>query len=159
MKAIPFSGLLFKILKGSISYLKIWIEASRYVTPNQRLDRIRLQLLREKKWRFLRYVHLREAFLAASPRPRSLLAVGAGVALAELAMALEFPNLSIRVTDIKSKTTPNYGRATIWATRWKLKNISFGIFDLHEPTSETADFVEAIEVLEHIKNDRPAARV
>ena len=44
-----------------------------------RLDELRVQLLLQRKWSYLRYVHLREGLLAAGPI-ESVLAVGAASA-------------------------------------------------------------------------------
>ncbi len=53
---------------------------------DRRLDRILSILLNKKRWRLLRYLHAREGMLLAE-QPRSVLVVGAGYGLAEVALA------------------------------------------------------------------------
>lgn len=113
-------------------------------------------LLRERTWRFLRYVHLREGMLLA-PGVRSMLSVGAGKGYAELALALEHPDLQVHVTDVVSERTPNYKVAQGLARKLAVPNISFGTLDILEPPSGQWDLVVSVELLEHLQDDGTAA--
>jgi SAM-dependent methyltransferase len=122
------------------------------------LERVRLELLRGKTWRYLRYLHLREGLLAAQDC-RSVFSIGCGLGLAELALAIEFPDRSFHLTDIESERTPNYRVSQDFARRWSLGNLTFGVHDVMRPTTEAAaDLVCSVEVLEHIEDDATAAR-
>ena len=114
-------------------------------------------LLRERTWRYLRYMHLREAF-ELTEGVRTVLCVGAGKAYAELALALEYPDVEFRITDIESERTPNYQVAEGIAKKLELPNISFGVLDIFQPPSGTWDLVTSIETLEHLEDDATAAR-
>ena len=119
------------------------------------LDDVRLRLLLGRTWRYLRYLHFREAVLLA--KPKTILCIGAGQALAELALAIEFPHIRLHVTDVKSERTPNYKAAVALAGRWGVTNIVFGLCDITQPTDFRADLVASIEVLEHIADDLTVA--
>ena len=122
------------------------------------LDVVRLELLRGKTWRYLRYLHLREGLLAAQDC-RSVLSIGCGRGLAELALAIEFPQVSFHLTDIEGEKTPHYGAAQNHVRRWKLGNVTFGVCDILQSTMDgAADLICSVEVLEHIKDDAAAAQ-
>lgn len=120
-----------------------------------RLDELIVALLLQRKWSYLRYVHLREGLLAAGPI-ESVLAVGAGRGLAELALAVEFPKVHFLVTDVASERTPNYQLAQSHARNWELPNVEFGILDVGQPIPGRFDLVASVEVLEHIEDDESA---
>ncbi|MBK7950071.1 MAG: methyltransferase domain-containing protein [Deltaproteobacteria bacterium] len=128
-------------------------EPPRTVDP--RLEEVVVQLLLQRKWSYLRYVHLREGFLAARD-VRSVLAIGAGRGLAELALALEFPKVRFRITDVASERTPNYQWAQDRARAWQLPNVEFGLLDVTKPIEERFDFIASVEVIEHIEDDEAA---
>ncbi len=117
-----------------------------------RLDELVVQLLLQRKWSYLRYVHLREGLLAAGPI-ESVLSIGAGRGLAELALAVEFPTIRFVITDVASERTPNYQLAQDRARSWKLPNVEFGIVDATRPIEGRFDLVASVEVLEHIEDD------
>lgn len=104
----------------------------------------RTTLLVEKRWRYLRYLHLRSA-------------IGVGKGLAELALAVEFPHIQFRLTDIESATTP-WSFAQRAVPEWKLPNVRFDILDITQPPRFEADLVASTEVLEHIEDADQAAR-
>jgi cyclopropane fatty-acyl-phospholipid synthase-like methyltransferase len=120
-----------------------------------RLDELAILLLLQRKWSYLRYVHLREGLLAAGPVD-SVLAIGAGRGLAELALAVEFPKTRFVLTDVASERTPNYQLAQDRARTWKLPNVEFGILDVTRPIEDRYDLVASIEVVEHIEDDETA---
>jgi hypothetical protein len=121
------------------------------------LDNVRLRLLQGRRWRYLRYLHLRQGLLAAGDC-NTVMSIGAGGALAELALAIEFPNIAFCITDIEGPRTPHFRTAQNLATKWRLTNIDFGVCDILNPGSRSADFVCSVEVLEHIEDDACAAR-
>jgi len=123
--------------------------------PDPRLDELIALLLLQRKWSYLRYVHLREGLLAAGD-VADVLSVGAGRGLAELALAVEFPRIRFRITDVASERTPNYQLAQDRARAWKLPNVEFGILDVTQPIEERFDLVASVEVLEHIEDDEKA---
>ena len=109
-------------------------------------------LLVERRWRYLRYLHLREAVSAVAHDINSVLAVGVGKGLAELALALEFPRIRFHLTDIVSATTPNWSFVKRAVREWQLTNVHFDTLDVLDPPSITADLVCSTEVLEHIEH-------
>jgi hypothetical protein len=120
------------------------------------LKTLKQLLLRERTWRYLRYVHLREGVLLASGA-RSMLSVGAGKGYAELALALEHPDLQVHVTDVVSERTPNYQVAQGLARKLAVPNISFGTLDILDPPTSRWDLVVSVELLEHLEDDATAA--
>ncbi len=119
----------------------------------EHLDELRNQLLLGRKWAWLRYMHLRNAFLRCE-NIRNVLAIGAGNGYAELALAVEFPDVHFHLSDI----TPYYKKARKLSKKMHLYNVSYGARDILEPAQDTYDFVESIEVLEHIEDDTLAAQ-
>jgi hypothetical protein len=115
-----------------------------------------MALLLGRTWRYLRYLHLREAMRLA-PDFETVISIGAGRGLAELALAIEFPGRHFRVTDIKTARTPNFGQAERMAKTMGVRNIEFDVFDILHPDGSRADFICSTEVLEHIEDDRLAA--
>lgn len=130
-------------------------DVGRRRRSDPRLEEVVAQLLLQRKWSYLRYVHLREGFLAAEG-VRSVLAIGAGRGLAELALALEFPDVQFRITDVESERTPNYQWAQERAGAWRLPNVEFGVLDVTQPIAERFDLIASIEVIEHIEDDEAA---
>ncbi|MGP0565576.1 MULTISPECIES: methyltransferase domain-containing protein [unclassified Nitrospina] len=114
---------------------------------------LKVILLKERTWRYLRYLHLREGFQQAKG-VKSVLAVGAGKGYAELGLALEFPHIHIHVTDIDGE---RLRYAQQMAKKWNVPNISFDQLNIMDKTDLTADLVTSIEMLEHIEEDRYAA--
>lgn len=120
------------------------------------LTEVGKRLLLRRRWAFLRYVHLRRAFLLTEG-VRSVLAVGCGHGYAELALAIEFPQVSFHLTDIQNERSPNYGRVQKLVQTWRIPNVTFGIQDILEPVPQRYDMVTSIEVLEHIEDHTRAA--
>ena len=121
------------------------------------LESVRARLLQGRKWRYLRYLHLRSAF-ALTREVGTVMSVGAGNALAELALALEHPEVQFLVTDVDSSKAPSRRLCETLARNWKVENLSFGAYDALQPSSLAADMVVSIEVLEHIEADATAAQ-
>ena len=119
------------------------------------LEEIKRRLILKKRWAYLRYLHTREALIQAKDI-ETVLVVGSGHGFAEIALALEFPEIHFHLTDIESERTPNYHRAQEMAQRWDLNNVSFGIRDILVPEQGRYDLVASVEVLEHIENDAAA---
>ena len=114
---------------------------------------LRLVLLAEKSWRYLKYLHIREGLLIAR-EVRSVLSIGCGKAYAELMLAVEFPDLRFHATD---RDEARYRVARDLARKWKVTNITFGKYDVLNSPTEAYDLVLAVEVLEYIQDDRKAA--
>ena len=103
--------------------------------------------------RYLRYLHLREAVRLT--KPRSVLVVGTGRAVAEVAIAKEFPETHFRLTDwdMPSRRVERAQRISR-----ELNNVSYDRLDILSPNmDEKFDLVASVEVLEHIKQDDLAA--
>ena len=122
------------------------------------LNKIRLHLLKSKTWRYLRYVHLREYVARIAPEIETVGVCGAGHGWAELALAVEFPHITFTLTDIISAPSyPNYHRAMEFAWANGIDNVRFSIWDVLHKTKRRFDLVASTEMLEHIKDDEPAA--
>lgn len=130
-------------------------ESSTFLT--RCLAKTRATLLVERRWRYLRYLHLREAIRSVEHNIGSVLAIGVGKGLAELALALEFPRVQFHLTDIASGTTPSWSFVKRAALEWELRNVRFGILDVTDTPSATADLVCSTEVVEHIEDATQAA--
>jgi len=122
------------------------------------LEQLERTLLREKGWRYLRYLHLREGFLAATASRgiETVHCLGAGKAYAEIALALEFPDVRFHITDVESERTPNYQVAEGWVRKLGLPNVTFGTLDIFDPPAATWDLVTSVETLEHLEDDETA---
>lgn len=120
------------------------------------LDELERRLLLVRRWSYLRYVHLREGLLCARDI-RSVLSVGCGRGFAELALALEFPDVRFHLTDVEGERTPHYQGAQRLADKLGLDNVTFGVRNVLEPGRKRYDLVASVEVLEHIENDALAA--
>lgn len=126
------------------------------MTNEAALVQLRLELMQRKRWRYLRYLHAREA-LRLIARDATVLVIGGGHAMAEVALALEFPKMRFHVTDHEGAShTTAHARAMI--ARHGLPNISFGELNILDPADMTQyDLVYSVEVLEHIREDDRAA--
>ncbi len=70
---------------------------------NELIERARLELLKGKTWRYLRYLHTRHALKFISGW-EDMLVVGAGSGLAEIALAIEYPDKHFHLTDHENTT-------------------------------------------------------
>jgi hypothetical protein len=119
---------------------------------------IGLNLLKAKGFRYLRYAHCRSFLLKCSSQVRSVGVCGAGHGFAELALALEFPEIEFTLTDIVCPERPNYWVVMERSMQWGVKNIRFGVWDALKPAPCQFDCVVNTEVLEHIKDARLAMK-
>ena len=122
---------------------------------NENLERVKLELLKGKKWRYLRYQHARQALEVMSDW-EDVLVVGAGNGLAEIALALEFRDKFFYLTE-QEDTTHSFKHAKAFVEAFRMKNVAFGSLDILQPGSRKFDVVYSVEVLEHIKDDALAA--
>jgi GT2 family glycosyltransferase/2-polyprenyl-3-methyl-5-hydroxy-6-metoxy-1,4-benzoquinol methylase len=113
------------------------------------LAKLHLRLMLRRKWAYLRYLHLREAFRQVEPMD-SFLSVGCGTGIAELALALEFPNTQFHLTDYMSS---RYQESVEIVKSWSIPNVTFGAYNALVAPEKTYDFVASVEVIEHIEND------
>lgn len=90
------------------------VEALRSVSglKAERLKAVHTALLEGRTWRYLRYLHARCA-LSAAQDVSSVLVVGAGHGLAELALAVEHPEVNFVLTDW-SGASHSVRRARAW---------------------------------------------
>jgi len=123
----------------------------------RKIQRIELQLMRARKWRYLRYLHLHEYIKGVADQLTTACICGTGHGLAEVALALEFPHIKFTLTDIISTGYPNYHGAMQLSWNWDIENIEFSIWDVLHPTSKKFDIVCSTEMLEHISNPMLAA--
>jgi hypothetical protein len=122
----------------------------------KRLNMVRLHLLRARGWRYLRYLHLADFVRTYSRLCNSFCSAGSGLGFAELALAIEFPDIEFYVTDIVAAGRPNYFKCMDLVMRWHVKNLRFGIWDLTQPSPRKFDLIASTEVIEHIKPPEPA---
>ena len=126
------------------------------VSPEAALNHVRFALLFKRRWAYLRYRHAREAMLLVDPTS-SVLVIGGGFALAEVALAVEFPGMTFHVTDHEN-ALHNLDAARKLIAAFGLTNISFGTLDILAPVEAAGyDVVYSVEVLEHIRDDERAA--
>jgi hypothetical protein len=124
---------------------------------SEQLRRVKTALLQGKTWRYLRYLHARSAMLLVADRISSVVVVGAGHGLAELALAIEFPGISFMLTDWEAATHSTES-AKLWSKEWRVDNVRFSSLDiLRDVHAGEYDMAYSVEVLEHIKDDRRAA--
>lgn len=123
------------------------------------IQRIRLTLLRSKTWRYLRYLHFREAFAKVADEIETVCVCGTGHGYAELAVAAEYPRITFTLTDIMNPKHgyPNYHRTMDMAWKWGVDNLHFSIWNVLQPTERRFDIVCSTEILEHIEQDAQAA--
>ena len=126
---------------------------------NNEISKLRLRLLKSRKWRYLRYLHARESLSAVADEVSSICVCGAGHGIAEVALALEYPHIKFTLTDIinKSHGYPNYHGAMQIAWEWNVPNLNFSIWDVLKPAQQRFDMVCSTEMLEHIEDDTAAA--
>jgi hypothetical protein len=126
-------------------------------TTEGRLAEVRKRLVFYRSWSYLRYVHLREAFLATEG-VSTVLSIGCGRALAELALAIEFPEVRFHATDLESPSDSAARTAFELAKTWGIENLTFGRRDILDSSpSERFDLVTSVELLEQLEDDRSAA--
>jgi hypothetical protein len=83
-----------------------------------------------------------------------VLCAGASAGYSELALAVEFPGIHFHITDL----VPTTRHAEKLAKKWRLKNVSFGRWDVRTPfEGGSFDLAASVEVLEHIEDDALAA--
>jgi glycosyltransferase involved in cell wall biosynthesis len=115
----------------------------------EKLAEIKLRLMLRRKWAYLRYLHQRQAFLLTKD-VETFLSIGCGLGLAELALALEFPDVQFHLTDFD---TTRLTMAERIVKQWSLSNVTVGRYDVLTTPKNRYDLVASIEVLEHIQND------
>lgn len=126
------------------------------------LNKVKIQLLNRKKWGYLRYLHLKEGLKVALKNDvniSSFLSVGCGTGLAEVAIALEFPEIQFTITDVGRINSLEKRLGIRMIKEWSISNIKYGIYDVLTPSRDCYDFVASVEVLEHIKNDVLASQI
>ncbi len=126
------------------------------MSHDEALADIKLRLLLGKTWRYLRYIHARNALSKVSDW-QSVCIVGAGYGFAELALALEYPDRQFVLTDHADCSHTNI-HAKRLVKKYNLKNVTFEVLDILQPPNQQYDVVYSVEVLEHIKDDALAAR-
>lgn len=120
-------------------------------------DKVRRTLMHGRTWRYLRYIHLRDALLKIGDDIESVGVVGAGHGYSEIALAIEFPHIQFTLTDIIDTGYPNYHKAMDICWKWGLENVRFSVWNVLEPTDRRFDLVCSTEVLEHIEDAAGAA--
>lgn len=135
------------------------VDSPSYVPQNKVIQKTRLTLLRGRTWRYLRYLHFRDALSRLNGQVESVCVCGAGHGHAEVALAAEFPHIKFVLTDIVNRKWgyPNYHSAMNMAWKWGIENLSFSIWNVLEPTHRRFDLVASTEMLEHIENFESAA--
>jgi hypothetical protein len=123
------------------------------------IAKARLTLLRGKTWRYLRYLHFRDAVSRVANDVDSICVCGAGHGYSELAVAAEYPDIEFTLTDIVDTEHgyPNYHATMDMAWKWGIENLKFSVWNVLEPTHRRFDLVASTEMLEHIKDFRTAA--
>jgi hypothetical protein len=127
-----------------------------FIEKLKAIQKLKLRLLQEKKWRYLRYLHLHDCLKIIEQNIKNCLIIGGGKGIAELLLAIEFPHIHFYITDIYKKNNnqysyPNYIGAIETSYKWNISNITFGILDIFEKYPQKYDFIATTEVLEHIK--------
>jgi hypothetical protein len=116
-----------------------------------RIKNLRTNLLKSRGFRYLRYIHLRDFLSRVRGSVNSVGVCGAGQGLAELALALEFPELEFTLTDVVGDGRPNYWTAMQRCMQWEIGNLRFGVWDALAAPPRRFDAVVSTEVLEHIE--------
>lgn len=121
------------------------------IAPPQPLYQIWVQLLQQRKWYYLRYVHLRSA-LQRVPEVRSVLSLEAGRGLLEVALAYEHPNVEFTVTERQEAF--GFSRARELVRELRLRNIRFRALDPLSPPWRFPrhDLVSAMGTLERLED-------
>lgn len=115
-------------------------------------------LLKGRTQRYLRYIHLRDAFLSIADDIETVCVCGSGNGIGEIALALEFPHVHWTLTDIIAKGYPNYHIAMDRCWKWGIDNVSFSIWNVLQGTERKFDLVCSTEMLEHIADASRACR-
>jgi SAM-dependent methyltransferase len=121
-------------------------------------ERLVSEVLRRRTWSVHRHVHLVRAFEEAlvDGGIATALSIGCGAGLSELFLAARHPEIEFTLTDFDESRLA-IGRAR--ARDLDITNVSFGSLDLLADVGDQRyDWVSSIEVLEHIEDDRRAAR-
>lgn len=118
----------------------------------QMMYELQWRLLFHRKWGYLRYIHLRNAFTKLEAIG-SVLSVGCGMGFAEVLLAIEHPEIQFHLTDVIT----NYDVVKGFVEKWSLHNVTFGFQNILEPVPNRYDLVMSVEVMEHIENDVLAA--
>lgn len=124
----------------------------------QHLREVQEALLRGRTWRYLRYLHFRDYLARVAGEVSTVCVCGAGHGLAELACALEFPQITFTLTDIIASGYPNYHRAMSHAWQWGVDNLQFSVWNVLNQTDRRFDLVASTEMLEHVPDVARAAR-
>jgi hypothetical protein len=114
-------------------------------------------MLNRRRWVFLRYWHARQA-MKLMHDCKSVLVVGGGFALAEVALALEYSEVQFYVTDHPG-ASHDFKRARELKAEFGVENINFGVLDIlkSDIPEGSYDAVYSVEVLEHIELSEVAA--
>lgn len=127
--------------------------------PYEQSDKIKtvlLLLLQGRTWRYLRYLHAREVILLTE-NIKSVLVIGVGHGLAELALAIEFPEINFVLTDYDG-ASHSTNKTKYLIREWNIQNVVFDVVDILNPSFDKKfDMVYSVEVLEHIQNDKLAS--
>jgi hypothetical protein len=118
---------------------------------DHRLRHLRIQMLRQRGFRYLRYAHMRD-FIQNVDSIKTVGVIGAGHGFAELTVAIEYPDIEFMLTDIVIPGRPNYWRCMDLCMRWGVRNVRFGVWDVLTDPPAKFDVVMSTEVLEHIEN-------
>lgn len=148
--------MLTRVLRSLIGKAHLEPVTEELAINQKALNRVRLELLKGKTWRYLRYIHARYALNLVTDWD-NLLVVGGGYGLAEVALAIENPKKHFHLTDYDD-ATHSFKSAKAFKKKYGLENITFGKLDILEKQTEKFDVVYSIEVLEHIQNDNLAAQ-
>lgn len=90
---------------------------------SSRLEKITVLLLQQRRWRYLNYVHLRNA-ITASGDLESVLVVGADRGLGAIALAVEFPLIRFHLADHQGNADA-FCKAREIVAEWRLENVLF----------------------------------
>ncbi|MGB3455600.1 MAG: class I SAM-dependent methyltransferase [Litorimonas sp.] len=118
--------------------------------------KVQRELLFKGGWKYLRYLHLHDALERCKHEVASVGVVGAGRGMAEVALALENPDIEFTITDARFEHYPIYDQAMEYAWKLSADNVRFGVWNILEPTHRRFDLICSTEVLEHIPQDREA---
>jgi SAM-dependent methyltransferase len=122
------------------------------------VEKLGSRIARRRRWALHRHVHLVAAFEhARSVAPvRTFLGAGCGAGASELFLAATNPDVVFTLADFDAS---RLAIARDVSEAFGLTNVRYRTLDLlDEPDGERFDFVSSIEVLEHIADDRTAAR-
>lgn len=122
------------------------------IAPPHPLYEILRQLLVRRRHRYLRYRHLR-AGLQGAKDVRTVLSLGAARGEAEVALALEYPEVHFTVTDVPGSLT-RFESAPALVRKLGLKNVTFGELDIQKLPRRTGryDFVASVELLDKVED-------